>query len=324
MSGISSSGTAGRRIVAALTGTVVALALPATVGLGAAVAADRDRDDDGIPNRWESTHGMNPDRAADALRDFDKDGLANLREYRLRSLIRDEDTDNDGHDDGDEVTDGFASTKVKVADTDDDGVLDGDEDADGDDVDNEDEDDARETCARDDDDRDDDHVADEDENELGLEARAADSDDDGVLDGDEDSDEDGEANEDDDDDDLDRCDGDHDGDGESDEDDEDLFGTIVSFDEATGVLTLESTTGAQLSLEVTDETEIEIEGDAAPGTTAQSDSSDGEESDSSDGEDGDEQEDREGTTADLVPGAQVAEIEIDEDDGTLEEIELYA
>lgn len=311
----------GKRLVAAATGAALALTLPATLGLGAAHAADRDRDDDGIPNRWERTHGMNPLRAADALRDFDRDGLTNLREYRLRTLIRDEDTDNDGHDDGDEVKDGYASTKVTAADTDDDGTLDGDEDTDRDDVDNEDEDDADESCARDDDDRDDDSVTDEDENDYGLKVGVADSDGNGVLDGDEDSDEDGHTNEDDDDDDLDRCDGDHDGDGESDEDDDDLFGTIVSFDEGTGILTLESVSGHTLSVKVTEDTEIEIEGDAGP---IQSESDESEEADEEDSDESEEQEDREGTTADLVPGAQVAELEIDDETGTLEEIELYA
>jgi hypothetical protein len=307
----------GARAVAAVTGTAFALALPAAVALSPAHAATGDRDGDGIPNRWERTHGMNPHRAADAKRDFDKDGLSNLAEYRLKTLIRDEDTDIDGHDDGDEVKDGFKSTHVKKADTDSDTVLDGDEDANGNGIDNEDEDDAREACARDDDDIDFDDVSDEDENELGTLLRVADSDRNGIRDGEEDADEDGEANEDEDDDDLDRCDGDLDGDGESDEDDEDLFGSIVSFDEATSVLTLESAGGHTLSLEVTEDTEIEIEGDPAPGTATASEESD-------DDEDGDEREDREGTTADLVPGAQVAEIEIDDETGTLEEITLYA
>ncbi len=197
-------------------------------------AAGSDRDGDGIPNRWEKSHGMNPLRAADAKVDFDRDGLVNLREYRLSGLIRDEDTDNDGHDDGDEVKDGTRSTSLGDADTDDDGLEDGDEDADRDGLDNEDEDDARESCRLDDDDRDSDDVDDEDENEFGLAIGDADTDDDDILDGDEDADENGEANEDEDDDVADRCDGDFDGDGESDEDDGDLFGTIASFDSATG------------------------------------------------------------------------------------------
>lgn len=316
----------GARAVAAVTGTVFALSFPATFALSAANAATGDRDGDGIPNRWERTHGMNPTNAADAKRDFDRDGLINLREYRAGSLLRDEDTDNDGHDDGDEVKDGFRSTHLKDGDTDNDGVLDGDEDTDRDGIDNEDEDDAFESCARDDDDRDADDVDDEDENELGTLVRTADSDANGVNDGDEDNDEDGETNEDEDDDAADRCGGDFDGDGQSDEDDEDLFGSIVSYDEATNTLILESAGGHTLTLEVTEDTEIEIEGDPAP--TAQSSADeDGDEEDSED-EDSEvedsEEDDREGTTADLVPGAQVAEIEIDDDTGTLEEITLYS
>jgi hypothetical protein len=314
------------RAVAVVTGTVFALSFPATFTLGAAHAASGDRDGDGMPNRWERNHGMNPRKAVDAKRDFDRDGLINLREYRLKSEIRDEDTDNDGHDDGNEVKDGFRSTHVKDADSDNDGTLDGDEDEDRDGVDNEDEDDARERCARDDDDRDSDHVDDEDENELGTLVRAADSDGNGVTDGDEDADEDGEANEDEDDDAADRCDGDFDGDGESDEDDADLFGSIVSFDEATDTLALESASGHTVTLEITEDTEIEVEGDPAP--TAQSaadeDESDEQEDDEESDDEESEEEDREGTTADLVPGAYVAEIEIDDDTGTLEEITLYA
>jgi hypothetical protein len=310
------------RAVAAVTGTVFALASPATFALSLAHAAPADRDGDGIPNRWERNHGMNPRKAADARADFDRDGLRNLREYRLRTLIRDEDTDDDGHDDGDEAKDGFRSTHVKTVDTDGDGTVDGDEDADRDGIDNEDEDDAREACARDDDDRDSDHVSDEDENELNILIRAADSDGNGVTDGEEDADEDGEANEDEDDDDLDRCDGDSDGDGEADEDDEDLFGSIVSFDEATNTLTLESAGGHTLSLEVTEDTEIEIEGGKASMSAAAEDDSD--EDADEDSEEAEEAEDREGTTADLVPGAQVAEIEIDDEIGTLEEITVYA
>jgi hypothetical protein len=301
----------GARAVAAVTGTVFALSFPATFALSAAHAGTGDRDGDGIPNRWERTHGMNPTKAADAKADFDRDGLVNLAEYRAGSLLRDEDTDNDGHDDGDEVKDRLKSTHVKDADTDNDGTPDGDEDADRDGVDNEDEDDAREGCARDDDDRDSDHVDDEDENEIGTKVRAADSDGNGVTDGDEDADEDGEANEDEDDDAADRCDGDFDGDGEADEDDQDLFGSIVSFDDATNTLTLQSVGGHTVTLEITEDTEIEIEGDPAP--TAQSTADQESEGD-----------DREGTTADLVPGAQVAEIEIDDDTGTLEEITLYS
>lgn len=281
-----------------------------TVAVGAALAAaglfgvmplahagSADADGDGIPNRWERSHGMNPFKAADARADFDLDRLSNLREYRLGSRIRDEDSDNDGHDDGDEVRDGFGSTALNDRDTDDDGDEDGDEDADRDGIDNEDEDDASESCRADDDDRDRDHVDDEDENELGGSVSDADSDDDGVQDGDEDSDEDGESDEDEDDNLNDSCSGDSDGDGESDEDDADVLGTIDSFDGTTLVVT--SVNGFIVSGMVTEDTEVELE------------------------EDGEDGEEAGATTADLQPGVTVAEIEFDDETGAIEEVEIY-
>jgi hypothetical protein len=42
---------------------------------------ETDRDHDGIPNDWETTHGLDPDTAADALLDPDEDGTNNLSEY---------------------------------------------------------------------------------------------------------------------------------------------------------------------------------------------------------------------------------------------------
>lgn len=284
---------------------VAVTALLASGAATAAQASTSDNDRDGISNRFERTHGMNPNRAADAKVDFDHDGLNNLREYRVGSLLRDEDTDNDGDDDGDEVRDEFASTNVKDADTDNDGTRDGDEDADHDGIDNEDADDATETCVADDDDRDGDSVSDEDENELGLKAGSDDSDGDGVTDGDEDADHDGEANEEGDDSLGDSCDGDYDHDGEADEDEGDLTGTITSFDETTGTLVLTSADGYTITGTVTSDTEIEFE--------------------EADGDDSDAFEDRDATTADLQPGVRVAELEFDDDaaTGTLEEVQIY-
>jgi hypothetical protein len=255
-------------------------------------AAGRDSDHDGIPNRRERSHGMNPHKKSDARADFDKDGLSNVAEYRHHTRLRDEDTDNDGTDDGDEVHDGFASTDVRDPDTDNDGRLDGDEDADRDGVANEDEDDATETCARADDDTDHDHVADEDENELGLAVGDADSDNDGITDGGEDRDHDGEANEDEDDSPSDACD-------DSSEDAGDLLGTIASYDGGTGALVVTTVGGGSVTEQVTADTRIEFEhvdGTPDPGTAS---------------------------TADLVAGVQVAELDVDDQTGTLEKVSLY-
>ncbi len=280
-------------------GPVAALVSLSAVALSSAAlslpsyAAGGDRDHDGMPNRWEARHGLDPDRA-NGDGDKDHDGLANLREYRKHADPRDEDTDGDGHDDGDEIEDGSRDTRVLVRDSDDDGVLDGDDDSDDDGVSDEDEDDAGESCRRDDDDRDGDDVADEDERELGGRAGDSDSDDDGIDDGDEDDDLDGQSDEDEDDAEDDRCD-------DSDEDLDDLLGTIVTFDEATGELVVDSIASGTLTFVVTDHTRIEF--------------------DSSGHGSGDD-----AGVEDLVEGQDVAEVDLEDDDDPtateLEEIEL--
>jgi len=150
---------------------------------------------------------------------------------------------------------------------------------------------------RDDDDHDDDDVSDEDENEQGTRVRDADSDDDGASDGDEDDDEDGEANEDEDDSDSDACDGDSDGDGEDDEDSDDLLGVIASYDDSTRQLTITAEAGGALTYQLTADAEIEWD---------------------SSGEGSSE----DGSFADLQPGVQVAEVDLDDDTGKVEEVEL--
>lgn len=273
---------------------VAAFAAPTQASVG-------DADGDGIPTSWERSHGLDPHRAADALRDPDHDRLTNRAEYRLRIRIRDEDTDDDGVDDGDEVRDGLRSTDVDESDSNGDGELDGDENADHDGLDNEDEDDSRESCAFDDDDSDRDSVDDEDENELGLQVGDRDSDDDGVADGNDDSDQDGVANEDLDDSDGDACDGDRDGDGEDDEDERDLLGTVASFDDQTGVLVVTLRWGGELSGVVTDDTEVEFDSSGQ----------------------GNQNGDGGQAAADMLhEGVQVAELEFDQKTGDIEEIEL--
>lgn len=68
-----------------------------------AFAAHRDSDNDGQPDAWETSHGLNPNSAADALTDIEPDGLSNLAEYQHRTNPRVADTDSDGTSDGDEV-----------------------------------------------------------------------------------------------------------------------------------------------------------------------------------------------------------------------------
>ena len=269
-----------------------------------AQASRADVDGDGIPTRWERSHGLDPHRAADALRDLDHDRLTNRAEFRLDVRIRDEDTDNDGIDDGDEVRDGLRSTDVDDADTDGDHVLDGDENADHDALDNEDEDDTRESCAFDDDDSDHDSVDDEDENELGLRVGDRDSDDDGVSDGNEVEDDNGGlANEDLDDSVNDDCDGDRDHDGEDDEDEQDMLGVIASFEN--GVLMVTLAGGGEVSGVVTDDTEVDFDNSGHGNHNGDEDNGD-----------------QAATTDVLQPGVKVAEIEFDDKTGDIEEIEL--
>lgn len=45
-----------------------------------------DADNDGLPDKWETAHGLNPKNAADATLDRDEDGYANIEEY-LNSVV---------------------------------------------------------------------------------------------------------------------------------------------------------------------------------------------------------------------------------------------
>jgi hypothetical protein len=63
-----------------------------------------DYDGDTIQDAWELGHGLNPQDAADAAQDPDKDGLTNLQEYTNGTDPHDMDSDNDGFRDWEEVT----------------------------------------------------------------------------------------------------------------------------------------------------------------------------------------------------------------------------
>ena len=76
-----------------------------TSGYGLVQAYDAlrgtDRDNDGMSDSWELSHGLDPDDPSDANYDNDGDGLTNLDEYHAGTDPQDPDTDNDG------VADGF-------------------------------------------------------------------------------------------------------------------------------------------------------------------------------------------------------------------------
>jgi hypothetical protein len=92
----SSRTVSGRRLVWA---TVIAVAL-SLAGL-TAVAAAKDRNQDGLPDRWEQGHGLSL-KVDQARRDQDGDSLRNRGEYRAGTDPQDADTDGDGVTDADE------------------------------------------------------------------------------------------------------------------------------------------------------------------------------------------------------------------------------
>jgi hypothetical protein len=81
--------------IAALAALLLAIAAPA------AGAKPRDRNHDGIPDRWERSHRLSL-KVNQARRDQDRDGLRNRAEYRSQTDPRDDDSDGDGISDGDE------------------------------------------------------------------------------------------------------------------------------------------------------------------------------------------------------------------------------
>jgi hypothetical protein len=107
------------RIAAGLAAGALALAC----GTGTAVA--KDRNDDGIPDRWERRYDLSL-RVDQSGRDQDRDSLDNLGEYRHRTHPKRSDTDHDGLDDGDELASG---NDPRDHDSDDDGISDGHETA---------------------------------------------------------------------------------------------------------------------------------------------------------------------------------------------------
>jgi hypothetical protein len=80
-------------LVVAIVGLLL-VALPAS-------AAARDRNHDGIPDRWEKRHHLSLHKNQ-AKRDQDRDALKNRKEWKAGMDPRDHDSDNDGVEDGDE------------------------------------------------------------------------------------------------------------------------------------------------------------------------------------------------------------------------------
>ncbi|MBK1814212.1 sigma-70 family RNA polymerase sigma factor [Luteolibacter yonseiensis] len=94
------------------------------------VLADHDRDQDGLPDSYETDHGLDPSRA-DSAADADADGLTNLQEFHLGTDPNSADSDADGLSDAVETGTGLwisrkdTGTQPLIADTDQDGLPDG-------------------------------------------------------------------------------------------------------------------------------------------------------------------------------------------------------
>ena len=83
-----------RTTLAVAAATVALLAMPG-------IASAADRNDDRIPDRWERRHDLSL-KKDQARRDQDRDGLRNRSEFRTRMDPREDDSDGDGVEDGDE------------------------------------------------------------------------------------------------------------------------------------------------------------------------------------------------------------------------------
>lgn len=82
-----------------------------------------DTDTDGMPDSWEILYGLNPNNAADAALDGDRDTLRNLLEFRYRTNPNDADSDDDDLSDAAEIN--VHLTRPNSADTDEDQMPDG-------------------------------------------------------------------------------------------------------------------------------------------------------------------------------------------------------
>ncbi|NJL59627.1 MAG: hypothetical protein HC887_08265 [Desulfobacteraceae bacterium] len=96
-----------------------------------AASQAKDTDGDGVPDLWETAHGLNPN-VSDAGNDDDGDGLTNLQEYQRHTEPKNSDTDKDGFSDGDEIAQGYDPTDYTSHPTSSQSVVPGDLDCDGD------------------------------------------------------------------------------------------------------------------------------------------------------------------------------------------------
>jgi hypothetical protein len=121
-----------RKIKLLLFGVVLAALLAMPAG---AMAKPRDRDHDGLPDKWEHKFHLSTHQKS-AKGDPDKDGLNNMGEFKARTNPRKADTDSDGINDAnddqdndgvDNVDEQHEGTNPRDADTDNDGVEDGNE-----------------------------------------------------------------------------------------------------------------------------------------------------------------------------------------------------
>lgn len=74
-------------------------------------ATSSDKDGDGMPDKWEREHGLNPNDATDATKDPDHDNVDNLTEYKIGTNPQKMDTDGDGMPDGWEYAHGLNANK---------------------------------------------------------------------------------------------------------------------------------------------------------------------------------------------------------------------
>src|SRR3954469_6474903 len=85
---------------------LVAVAVLALLALPAAAAAkSRDRNHDGIPDKWEKKHHLSTKKHGVGKKDPDKDGLNNRAEFRSHTNPHKRDTDRDGTPDAGEDRD---------------------------------------------------------------------------------------------------------------------------------------------------------------------------------------------------------------------------